>query len=252
MSWLSVKRRNDAAPLVFARADCGALNVDVNGSVVALRPSGAAFVEAGGVLVAGDLHLEKGSAYAARGQLLPPFDTRATLDRLEAEIAALKPRMLVLLGDSFHDPRAIARLSPDDARRIAALGWGLDLVWVEGNHDIRDGHSALDGLPGTVVETLVLGPLTLRHEPLPGLQPGEVSGHLHPCVRVVSPGRGSVRRRAFLTCGQRLILPAFGAYAGGLNALDAAFADLFAAPPLAGVLGEARVHPIGWTALRPD
>ena len=93
--------------------------------------------------------------------------------------------------------------------------------------------------------------LVLRHEPQPGLRPGEVSGHLHPAARVAAAGR-HVRRRAFLTDGERLILPAFGAYAGGLNVRDEAFAGLFARPPIAAVLGADKVRPVRWEALLPD
>ncbi len=203
------------------------------------------------MLVAGDLHLEKGSSYAARGQLLPPYDTRATLDRLEAEIAALNPRTVVLLGDSFHDARAVARLAPDDAQRISTLGRGRDLIWAVGNHDDEGLAEFGPALPGNIADEIVVAGLTLRHEPRAGLQPGEISGHLHPCAKIVSRGRG-VRRRAFLTDGSRLILPAFGAYAGGLNACDDAFAGLFDRPPLAGVLGDGQVHPIAFTALCGD
>jgi DNA ligase-associated metallophosphoesterase len=257
MRWVRVRTEIAAAPVApdpirLARADCGALWIELMGTPVSLRPSGALWIEAEGVLVAGDLHLEKGSSYARGGQLLPPYDTLATLDRLEAEVAALDPRTLILLGDSFHDPRAIGRLHPDDARRLAGFARGRTLVWAEGNHDVKRGESALGVLPGEVADAVTLGPLTLRHEPLKGLQPGEVSGHLHPCAKLSSGHRRAIRRRAFATDGQRLILPAFGAYAGGLNVCDAAFAGLFAAPPLVGALGEGRVHPIPFSALCGD
>jgi hypothetical protein len=121
------------------------------------------------------------------------------------------------------------------------------LVWVVGNHD-ADGPRAL---PGEVADELKLCGLTLRHEPFAGPQPGEVSGHLHPAARVKAT-LGSVRRRCFVTDAERLILPAFGAYAGGLNVRDAAFAGLFARPPLAGALGRDRVHAVGWRSLGPD
>jgi len=252
MKWVRVTARiEERAPIVLARSDCGALWIELLGQPVSLRPSGALWIESEGMLVAGDLHLEKGSSYAARGQLLPPYDTRATLDRLEAEIAALSPRTVVLLGDSFHDARAIARLAPDDARRISRLGQGLDLVWAVGNHDDEGLAEFGPALPGQIAEEIVVAGLILRHEPRASLQPGEVSGHLHPCAKIVSRGRG-VRRRAFLTDGSRLILPAFGAYAGGLNACDQAFAGLFDRPPLAGVVGDGKVHPIAFTALCGD
>ena len=251
MKWVRLSVALEAQPIVLARSDCGALWIELSGVQCALRPSGALWIEAESMLVAGDLHLEKGSSYAARGQLLPPYDTRATLDRLEAEIAALNPRTVVLLGDSFHDARAVARLAPDDAQRIAALGRGRDVIWAVGNHDDEGLATFGPALPGLIADEITVAGLTLRHEPGAGLQPGEVSGHLHPCAKIVSRGRG-VRRRAFLTDGSRLILPAFGAYAGGLNACDAAFDGLFDRPPLAGVLGDSQVHPIAFSALCGD
>jgi len=222
------------------------------GSPVALRPSGALWIEAEGVLVAGDLHLEKGSSYARRGQLLPPYGTAATLDRLEAEVATLRPSTLVLLGDSFHDPAAVLRLHPNDAQRLASLSRGRTLVWAEGNHDVRRGESALGVLPGEVADEVIVGTLTLRHEPAAGLRPGEVSGHLHPSAKVSSGQGRAIRKRAFATDGRRLILPAFGAYAGGLNVCEPAFAGLFSAAPLVGALGDGKVYPIPFHALCQD
>jgi DNA ligase-associated metallophosphoesterase len=231
----------------FAIAQGGALAVRVAGARVQLRPSGALWLEAEQALVVADLHLEKGSAYAARGQMLPPYDTRETLGRLEAEAAVLAPRILVLLGDSFHDRGSEDRLDGADAARLAALARGRTLIWVVGNHDI-DGPRAL---PGETAAELVLAGLALRHAPEPGTRSGEVCGHLHPAARVRSPS-GAVRRRCFATDGERLILPAFGAYAGGLNLRDAAFAELFGRSPLAVVLGRGRVHAIGWRSLAAD
>lgn len=225
----------------------GALRAPLCGVEAAFRPSGALWLAQERMLVVADLHLEKGSAYAARGQMLPPYDTRETLGRLEVEAAALCPSVLVFLGDTFHDGLAEARLAADDARRLAALAAGRTLVWVVGNHD-ADGPRSL---PGEVASDLRLGPLVLRHEPIAGLQSGEVSGHLHPCAKVRGP-RGTVRRRCFVTDGERLVLPAFGAYAGGLNVRDAAFAGLFARTPIIGALGASRVHAVGWRSLAGD
>lgn len=232
---------------VFASSDCGGVRLSLAGAEVLLRPSGALWDIERRALVVADLHLEKGSAYAARGQLLPPFDTSETLGRLEAEVAALSPAIVVLLGDSFHDRAAEDRLAAADAERLHALASGRRLVWVVGNHD-ADGPRAA---PGDVVDVLELGPLVLRHEPLAGVQPGEVSGHLHPCARVRAAS-GAVRRRCFVTDTERAVLPAFGAYAGGLNVRDRAFAGLFARPPLAAALGRGRVHAVGWRSLSPD
>ena len=235
------------ARLVPRMAACGSLTVRIEGETARLRCSGAMWLPEHGVLIAADLHLEKGSAFAARGQMLPPYDSRATLDRLEAEIEALQPAAVVLLGDSFHDARSIARMAAEDRARLDVMAVGRDWIWVEGNHD-REALLAPSPLPGVVVETLTVGALTLTHEPLPGPRPGEVAGHLHPCARVVRHGRG-VRRACFVTDGRRIILPAFGAFTGGLSVRDAAFDRMFEHPPMAAALGRDRVHALAWSAV---
>ena len=232
----------------FSLSDCGGLCVLVAGAPMVLRASGALWLEGERALIVADLHFEKGSSYAARfGQMLPPYDTRETLDRLDREIAALSPARLIFLGDSFHDGQGEGRLAADDAERLRSLACGRDLVWAVGNHD-EDGPRAL---PGEVVDEASILGLVLRHEPQAGLQPGEVAGHLHPAAKV-SSGRGSVRRRCFVTDGSRLILPAFGAYTGGLNVLDRAFSGLLGGPVLAAALGKQKIHAIGPRSLRPD
>ena len=236
-----------AAPAYDLAADGSGLRMTLAGAEVMFRASGALWIEAEQALVIADLHLEKGSAYAARGQMLPPYDTREGLARLAAEVAAARPKLLVMLGDAFHDAHAGERLSVEDAGAIAALAQGRTLVWVTGNHDPDPPR----GLPGEAADELELSGLNLRHEPRSGPGSGEVSGHLHPCARVAAGGR-SVRRRCFVTDGQRVILPAFGAYAGGLNIRDVAFEGLFAHPPLAIALGPQRAHAVGWKSTRPD
>ena len=231
----------------FAASDCGGLRTRVAGTSVVMRCSGALWIEAERTLVVADLHLEKGSSYAARGQMLPPYDTRETLRRLAAEIAALAPEVVVLLGDTFHDRKSEARLAAEDAAALRDLAAGRQLIWVVGNHD-ADGPRAL---PGEVADEIALGGLILRHEPRAGGQIGEVAGHLHPAARVAAP-RGTVRRRCFITDGERAILPAFGAYAGGLNVRDLAFAGMFARSPMVGALGATRVRAIGWRRLVGD
>ncbi len=238
--------------LTPARRPCGSLSVRVMGELSVLRCSGALWLPAHGTLVAGDLHLEKGSAYAARGQMLPPYDSRATLDRLETEIAELKPERVVLLGDSFHDSRSIGRMAGDDRARLDRLAEGRDWVWLEGNHD-REALTVADAdavsrLPGRVVGDMALGALFLTHEPEAMPRPGEVAGHLHPCARVMAHAR-MVRRACFVTDGRRLILPAFGAFTGGLNVLDPAITGLFETPPMLGALGRDRVHALAWGSL---
>ncbi|ASE39031.1 ligase-associated DNA damage response endonuclease PdeM [Brevundimonas vesicularis] len=239
-----------------ARKICGSLSVRIAGEACVLRCSGAMWVPAHRTLIVADLHLEKGSAFAVRGQLLPPYDSRATLDRLEAEIVELNPAVVVLLGDSFHDTKAIPRMAADDRARLDRLAAGRDWLWLEGNHDrealARDADTA-SHLPGRIVGDMALGALRLTHEPeaqsADDDRRGEVAGHLHPAAKVAAYGRG-VRRPCFVTDGSRIVLPAFGAFTGGLNVRDPAIADLFAAPPLAAALGRDRVHALDWAILR--
>lgn len=232
----------------FQPSTCGGLRIALANVEVMLRWSGALWLERENTLVVADLHFEKGSSYAARfGQMLPPYDTRETLDRLDREIGLLSPARLIFLGDSFHDGDGEARLAVDDYKRLEGLALGRDLVWAVGNHD-ADGPKVL---PGEIIDEASVSGLILRHEPLPGVQLGEVAGHLHPAAKITS-GRATTRRRCFVTDGQRLVLPAFGAFTGGLNILDDAFSNLFAGPLLAGALGPKRVHAVGVKSLRPD
>jgi hypothetical protein len=221
--------------------------VGVAGVVLEALPAGALWWADERLLVVADLHLEKGSSFARRGQMLPPYDTAETLARLARLVTRFDPRAVVALGDSFHDDGGAARLSPHDRAKLTAIQAGRDWIWVAGNHD--RGRHALAGLQ---VATLAIGPILFRHEPAPGAANGELAGHLHPSARVAGQGR-SVRRRCFAGDGHRLILPAFGAYAGGLNVLDRAFAGLFAPRTFrAFMLGETRIYAVGPRVLRPD
>jgi hypothetical protein len=238
-----------AAPAryAFAQSPCGGVALTVGAAEVVMRPSGALWLAAERLMIVADLHLEKGSAYAARGQMLPPYDTRETLARLAAEAAQLMPRSIVLLGDTFHDGKAEARLAAEDIQALTTIAAVAELIWVVGNHD-ADGPRAL---PGTVAVDWEAAGLRLVHEPLEGAEAGEVAGHLHPCARV--KGRGaSVRRRCFVTDGVRVILPAFGSYAGGLNVRDVAYSRLFSKRPLVVALGDRRAHAVGWDQLGGD
>lgn len=234
-------------PPAFRRAACGGLVTRVAGVDATLCASGAVWLAASGVLIAADLHLEKGSSYAARGQMLPPYDTRDTLGRLEAEVERRKPATTVLLGDSFHDGKAEGRLHASDVARIEALAAHTALIWVVGNHD-ADGPRFL---PGEVRDTLTVEGLDLVHEPSPRPVRGELAGHLHPASKVRGYAR-AVRARCFVTDGERMILPAFGAYAGGLNVRDQAFSGLFSGAPTACALGRGRVHALNWAILVGD
>jgi DNA ligase-associated metallophosphoesterase len=236
------------APLAFGRTEAGHLQVKVLDAWASLLPSGALWLAGERTLVCADLHLEKGSAYAARGQLLPPYDTRETLRRLATDVAALDPALIVFLGDTLHDGEAHDRIGESDAEGLGQLARGRDLVWVVGNHD-PEGPG--ERLPGETAAALELAGLVLRHEPRGGEQPGEVAGHLHPCARVMGRSR-SVRRRCFVTDGRRLILPAYGAYAGGLSIRHQAFSGLFLRPPLVCAIGSARVHAVAFERVRAD
>jgi DNA ligase-associated metallophosphoesterase len=227
----------------FNRGD-GSLLTYVAGAEVVMRPSGALWLERDGVLVLADVHFEKGSSYAARGQLLPPYDTREALRRMALEVAALQPRAVVMLGDAFHDCDASDRLCREDAEALTAIVSGRTLVWVVGNHDPLPPKA----LPGEPAKEVAVAGLILRHEPTFGSAMGEAAGHLHPCARVSAGGR-SVRRRCFVTDGDRLVLPAFGAYAGGLSVLDRAFTSLFHRPPLVVALGARRAHAVGFASV---
>ena len=226
---------------------CGSHRTEIAGVGAALRPSGALWLEDARALVVADLHFEKGSAFAARGQLLPPYDTAETLRRLCAEVAATDPKVVIFLGDTLHDGKAETRISPDDEATLNALARGRTLIWIVGNHD-ADGPARL---PGDIAAEVAIGGLTLRHEPRRGADHGWAAGHLHPCARVAGKG-GSVRRRCFVTDGARIVLPAFGAFTGSLNVRNEAFAGLFATAPLAVVLGVGKSHPVAWRRLVAD
>ncbi|SHK96929.1 putative phosphoesterase [Bradyrhizobium lablabi] len=200
--------------------------------------SGALFWEQQNLLVVSDLHLEKGSSFAARGVLLPPYDTAATLGRLAAVIARHDPRMVVALGDSFHDRDAHRRLSAADRDAIASLQARRDWIWISGNHD----PALPTDLGGVVATEVAIGPIVFRHEPTGAA--GEIAGHLHPKARVSTRGR-SMERRCFASDGERAVMPAFGAYTGGLSIRDAAFAKIFQTLGfMAHVLGDVRLHTI--------
>ncbi len=222
--------------------------VGVMGVVLEAFREGALWWADEGLLAVADLHFEKGSSFARRGQMLPPYDTGETLARLATLVDRLQPKTVVALGDSFHDDDGAHRLSHHDRATLAGLQAGRDWIWIAGNHDPH----LPEGLAGQRLDELVVGPLTFRHEPAAGPADGEIAGHLHPAARVVGRGR-SVRRRCFAGDGHRLILPAFGAYAGGLDVRDRAFAGLFRQKSFrAFVLGDDGVYAVGRRALGPS
>ncbi len=178
-------------------------------------PLGALYWPARQALIVADLHFEKASWFARLGQMLPPYDSVATLTDLTALVAATAPRELWCLGDSFHDARGCERL-PDAAQAmLRALTGTLDFVWVTGNHD-RGAVTLVDRCGGRVVDEAVVDGLVMRHEADVDDPRPELSGHFHPKLRMTLRGR-SVARRCFVTNETKLVLPAFGSLTGGLN-----------------------------------
>lgn len=209
-------------------------------ALVTLDPSGVLFMDETETLVVSDLHLEKGASFARRRQYLPPYDTTETLKRLALLVAKYQPRTLVSLGDSFHDDDASARLPVDAVKAIEALAAGRTMVWVTGNHD----PSPPANVPGEAVEELLIEGINLRHIAQRAETGAEMSGHYHPCAKIHVRGK-SVRRPCFATDQTRMILPSFGAYTGGLNVRDKAYAGLFDQQRFcAYMLGTDRLYPM--------
>lgn len=209
-------------------------------------PEGALYWPDQGLLAVADLHLEKGSSFAARGVLLPPYDTAATLARLARLVTRYAPRRVIALGDSFHDGGGPARLAEDDREGLRIMQRGRGWIWITGNHD----PEPATGIGGTFTDSLTAGALTFRH--LPTGASGEISGHLHPVARIAHRGR-AVSRRCFAADNTRLVMPAFGAFTGGLNVRDAVFYDLFDTLKFtAHLLGEGRLYSFTAKRCLPD
>lgn len=199
----------------------------LGGEMFLLDPAGLLVWPRERLLAVADLHLEKGSAGARRGSLLPPWDSRITLERLARAVARYAPSILVAVGDSVHDRHGMARMSAQDAQRLARIVEGRRMVWVAGNHD----PGPQPGMGGEAVPEFRAGAVLFRHQARgdgPGPDMVEVCGHHHPRARVGTRG-GDVARPCFVACaaGRRLMLPAFGAYTGGLDVRDHAIRTLF-------------------------
>jgi uncharacterized protein len=236
------------APSPVAGAGNKEQTVVVAGVTLVTDPAGALYWPDEKLLAIADLHLEKGSAFAARGVLLPPYDTASTLARLGRLVERYNPHLVIALGDSFHDGDGPRRLHDSDRVALRTLQRRRDWLWIAGNHD----PDPADGIGGAFADILALGPLTFRHEPSCDAYKGEIAGHLHPLARVARRGR-AVSRRCFVSDGRRLVMPAFGAYAGGLNVRDRAIAMLFASLVFTvHMLGEQRLYAITAAHCLPD
>jgi uncharacterized protein len=205
------------------------LPVTLAGTALSVTVDGGLWQPDERLLVVSDLHLEKGSSFAARGRLLPPYDTKATLARLEDLVKALNPAVVIALGDSFHDVDAAARLDDVDRRQLARIMTGRRWIWIAGNHDPI---GSIDDIGGEVHSEISFGPLTYRHEPAGGAVgtadagQGEVAGHFHPKTTI----RTRLARFSgpcFVHDAARLVMPAFGAFTGGLDIGDPAIRSLF-------------------------
>ncbi len=187
-----------------------------------LDPMGVLFWPAQKLLAVSDLHLEKGSSFARKGMLLPPWDTHATLDRLAVLLRRWTPAVVVALGDSFHDQQGSARLPATELQRLNAMTRAHRFVWVQGNHD----PAPPSGVGGDWVESHTEGSVTFRHQAMAGADAGEIVGHHHPKAQIQARA-GTVSRPCFVSDGRRLMMPAFGAYTGGLDVRDPAIMRLF-------------------------
>ncbi|MEI6484867.1 MAG: ligase-associated DNA damage response endonuclease PdeM [Sphingomonadales bacterium] len=197
---------------------------------------GALWWPAQGTLFVADLHFEKASHFAARGWLLPPHATADTIAALIAAVETTGATRVVSLGDSFHDRSGPDRLADATRRALMSMTRSLDWWWVTGNHD----DDAAGSLGGRVLAEARIGPLVLRHEADPGDPAPEVSGHFHPKLVIRHRGR-HIARRCFALAPAKLILPAYGAFTGGLDIADPALRTALAGPATALVVEAGRL-----------
>lgn len=198
-----------------------------------LDPSGILFWPDKSLLVVSDLHLEKGSHFARRGFFLPPYDSHETLERLHKICAVLRPEQLLILGDCFHDEKGFSRL-PARSRALFDALLPLSPLWIYGNHDgefVPPGFSAH--------KSYNLQGITFRHEAAAS-EPFEISGHFHPKVEIAHK-KAFITRDCFIEDGNKLILPAFGSYTGGLSVTHPSISSHMNLPPRIYALGEQRI-----------
>jgi uncharacterized protein len=195
--------------------------IEFGGQIFIPHMSGALYAPALRTLLVADLHLEQGASLARRGVHVPPYDTVSTLQTLREAIMDTTPEKLVLLGDSFHSPEAIAALENETLASLQDIAARQETLWITGNHD-PEPHS----VGGQCAHELEFHGIMLRHEPARRNVWPEISGHLHPGCTVVQRGI-AVRGKCFVGDDKRLMLPAFGAYTGALDVSAQPFAGLF-------------------------
>ena len=235
-------------PERFGMGDARDQPVSICGKSFLAHMSGALYWPAEKALIVSDLHFEKGSHFAARGQMLPPYDTRETLRKLANVIDAYDAVTVIALGDSLHDATAAERIDAGDLETLRMLQEDREWIWITGNHD----RAIAPAFGGHVLAGLNVEGISLRHEPSLGAVTHEIAGHLHPAARLVVNGT-ALRRPCFVGNGLRLVMPSFGAFTGGLNILDGAFEPLFSNDGLAvWMLGQEGVYPVATRLLRDD
>jgi DNA ligase-associated metallophosphoesterase len=235
-------------PERFGLDDFSSQPIEVCGRTFVADKSGALYWPAERALIVADLHLEKGSSGAARGRLLPPYDTRATLEKLAGALDRYDAEAVIALGDSFHDGGAGERIAEEDLEILRLIQAEREWLWITGNHDPKI-DARMGGEARAEVE---LSGLALRHVPRQGRITHELAGHLHPAAKLSMHG-ATLRRPCFVGNGLRLVLPAFGAFTGGLNVLDDTFLPLFGNDGMAvWLLGTEGLYPVATRQLCGD
>lgn len=222
--------------------------ISVCGKIFRADMTGALYWHAEDALIVADLHLEKGSAFAARGRMLPPYDTRQTLHRLAEALDRYDAATVIALGDSLHDCKGSERLGEEELSILRILQEDREWIWITGNHD----PEISERLGGYVTGDITVEGIHLRHLPAMGHVTHEIAGHMHPAAKISMHGH-SLRRPCFVGNGLRLVMPAFGTFAGGLNVLDTAFEPLFGNDGLAvWMMGQEGLYPVATRLLRDD
>ena len=170
------------------------------------------------ILVVSDLHLEKGSSYKLSGQFIPPYDTKDTLERLKKIIDKVKPNLLILLGDIFHDKYSLKRMNDTDKKLFNDIISKIKTIFVEGNHDAN----TLD-LNRSTHKFYEKNNLFFKHI-FSNEKKLEISGHYHPSVSIKHKGI-KLRCPCFIVSKNKIILPSFGKYTGGLDLKEEAFSN---------------------------
>lgn len=235
-------------PERFGLAEAVSQSIAVCGKELIADNSGALYWPSQHTLLVADLHLEKGSSYAERGTFLPPYDTRQTLVRLAEVMDRYEPTRVIALGDSVHDRGAARRMASEDIEILRILQEEREWIWLTGNHD----PDIAPQLGGRACGELEISGITLRHQPAAGAVTHEIAAHMHPAARLSMYGY-SIRRACFVGNGRRLVMPAFGAFTGGLNVLDEAFRPLFGSGGMAvWMLGQEGLYPVATRFLAGD